>query len=145
MAISDTMSPDYLTRFKLGVWRELIEAAIVEWDPDRTTNLSGSGFDGTEIEFLDGQPDDDIRSFLLGGIGELVSLARRLGDRTPAPEGLGRDYVLSRQGAGAGLWDRGYGPEGDRLHEQAKTFGDIFLEVAGSEDDCGTWEVRVIG
>jgi hypothetical protein len=143
MTVDDT-TPDYLTRFKTGVWRELIESAVVEWNPEQTVNLSGSGFDGTEIEYLDGETEEEIVSFLVGVIGDLVALAQRLGDRTPAPEDLGRDYVLSRQGAGTGLRDRGYGAEGDRLHETARSHGDIALNVGGSEDDPDAWTVNVI-
>lgn len=143
MAVCDTVSPDYVTRFKLGVVGELLEGAVVEWAPDRTTNLLGSGCDGTEIELLDGEPSNDVEDFLLHGIGDIVGLAR-LGDRAPTPEHLGRDYVLSRQGAGAGFWDRGYGPEGDRLHKLARSYGDIVLEVSGEEDDCGSWSFSVV-
>ncbi|KLL09882.1 MULTISPECIES: hypothetical protein [Protofrankia] len=144
MTISNTMSPDYVTRFKLGVWRELITSAVVEWNPDQTTNLYGSGFDGTETEFLCGEPADDIRDFLDGAADDLMSLAERLGSRAPAPEELGRDWVLSRQRAGAGLWDCGYGPEGDRLHAEAIVYGDILLEVSGLEDNPDSWVVRVL-
>ncbi|WP_322750982.1 MULTISPECIES: hypothetical protein [unclassified Frankia] len=144
MAVCDTVLPDYLTRFTLGVVGELIEGALVEWDPDRTTNLRGAGCDGTEIELLDEEACADIEDFLLHGIGDIVALARRLGDRAPTPEDLGRDYVLSRQGAGVGLWDRGYGPEGDRLHAQAQAYGDIVLEVAGQEDDCDSWTFSLL-
>src|SRR5262249_32482805 len=107
-------------------------------------NLYGSGFNGTETEFLRGEPADDIRDFLDGAADDLTSLAQRLGSRAPAPEDLGLEYVLSRQRAGAGLWDRGYGPEGDRLHAQACVYSGIVLEVSGVEDDCDTWTVRVL-
>jgi hypothetical protein len=147
MAIGDTMRraapPDYLTRFKTAVWRELIESAVVEWNPGQTVNLSGAGFDGTEIEYLDGDPEEEITSFLVYGIGDVVALARRLGDRAPTPEDLGRDYTLSRQGAGAGLFDRGYGAEGDRLHRLARSQGDIVMIVGGSEDESAAWTVSV--
>ncbi|MEX5635565.1 hypothetical protein [Parafrankia sp. FMc2] len=144
MSVRDTVSPDFLTRFQLGAWHELIRTAVVEWAPDQTTNLYGSGFDGTEIEFLDGVPVEDIREFLVFGIGDLFSLACRLGDKAPTPEELGAEYVLSRQRAGAGLWDRGLGPEGDRLHELARSLGDIELQVSGQADDCDSWTVDVL-
>lgn len=144
MSVRDTVSPDFLTRFQLGVWRELIRTAVVEWAPDQTTNLYGSGFDGTEIEFLDGESMEDIREFLIFGIGDLFVLACRLGDKAPTPEKLGAEYVLSRQGAGTGLWDCGFGPEGDRLHELARSLGDIELQVSGQADDCDSWTVHVL-
>jgi len=138
------LSDDFIRRFERGVWCELIESALVEWAPEETTNLYGSGFDGTEVESLRGEPADDIRDFLDGAADDLTSLAERLGSRALVPEQLGRDWVLSRQRAGAGLWDRGFGEEGDRLHAQAIVYGDIFLEVSGSEDDCAGWVVRVL-
>ena len=143
MSVHDTVSPDFVTRFQLGVWRSLISAAVVEWAPEQSVNLYGSGFDGTEIEFLDGALVEDLRDFLLTGMGDLFSLACRLGDRAPTPEVLGAEYVLSRQGAGAGLWSGGYGPEGDRLHAQARLRGDLELQVSGDPDDCDSWTVRV--
>jgi hypothetical protein len=140
----EVLSDDFVRRFTRGVWGELIESAIVEWSPDETTNLFGSGFDGTEDEFLRGEPAAEIRDFLDGAADDLSALAARLGSRAPGPESLGRDWVLSRQRAGAGLWDRGYGPEGDRLHAQACVYGDLLLEVAGDADDCASWVVRVL-
>jgi hypothetical protein len=140
----EVLSDEFTRRFEQGVWRELIESALVEWSPEEITSLYGSGFDGTETEYLRGEPADDIRDFLDGAADDLRSLAERLGSRAPAPEDLGQDWVLSRQRQGTGLWDRGYGPEGDRLHDQAIVYGDLLLEVSGVEDDCGSWVVRVL-
>jgi hypothetical protein len=140
----EILSDEFVRRFERGVWRELIESAMVEWSPEEITNLYGSGFDGTETEYLRGDPASEIRDFLDGAAAELASLATRLGDRAPVPESLGQDWVLSRQRQGTGLWDRGYGPEGDQLHEQAIVYGDILLEISGDEDDCDGWVVRVL-
>jgi hypothetical protein len=140
----EVLSDEFVRRFERGVWRELIESAMVEWSPDEITNLYGSGFDGTETEYLRGDPASEIRDFLDGAAAELSSLVERLGDRAPVPEELGQDWVLSRQRQGTGLWDRGYGPEGDHLHEQAIVYGDILLEISGVEDDCDGWVVRVL-
>ena len=41
---------------------------------------------------------------------------------------LGHDFWLSRNGHGAGFWDRGL-PNGDALHAAAKTFGSCDLYV----------------
>lgn len=40
----------------------------------------------------------------------------------------GHDFWLSRNGHGAGFWDRGY-ENGDALHAAAKTFGECDLYV----------------
>lgn len=41
----------------------------------------------------------------------------------------GHDFWLTRNGHGAGFWDRGYGPVGDRLTKAAKAYGseDIYV------------------
>lgn len=48
----------------------------------------------------------------------------------------GTDFWLTRNGHGAGFWDRGYGDVGDRLTKAAKVYGshDLFLG--------GWWEVE---
>lgn len=43
-------------------------------------------------------------------------------------EQLGHDFWLSRNGHGAGFWDRGL-PNGRALHDAAKTFGSFELYV----------------
>lgn len=39
------------------------------------------------------------------------------------PEQLGRDFWLTREGHGAGFWDRGLGERGERLSDSATGFG----------------------
>jgi hypothetical protein len=45
------------------------------------------------------------------------------------PGQCGHDYWLSRNGHGAGFWDRGYGELGERLHKATKPYGgsDLYL------------------
>lgn len=42
-------------------------------------------------------------------------------------EQIGHDFYLTRNGHGAGFWDRGLGERGDRLSAAAKTFGEANL------------------
>lgn len=44
-------------------------------------------------------------------------------------EQAGHDFVLTRNGHGAGFWDRGYGGAGDELTKWAKTFGEMHAYV----------------
>lgn len=44
-------------------------------------------------------------------------------------EQAGYDFVLTRNGHGAGFWDRGYGDAGDELTKWAKTFGEMHAYV----------------
>ena len=39
----------------------------------------------------------------------------------------GHDFWLTRNGHGAGFWDRGYGPTGDKLTDLAKAWGSVDL------------------
>ncbi len=44
-------------------------------------------------------------------------------------EGAGHDFWLTRNGHGAGFWDRGLGPLGEDLSKVAKKFGGVDLYV----------------
>ncbi len=43
------------------------------------------------------------------------------------PEQDGHDFWLTRNGHGAGFWDRGYGARGDRLTDAAHVYGGVDL------------------
>jgi hypothetical protein len=51
------------------------------------------------------------------------------------PELAGHNFMLSRNGAGTGFWDRGY-RHGRALHDLADPFGAYGLEVDGHGDDA---------
>lgn len=40
-------------------------------------------------------------------------------------EQVGHDFVLTRNGHGAGFWDRGHGERGDRLTAACKPYGEL--------------------
>lgn len=61
-------------------------------------------------DFID-QDEDDIRAYL----------------ETRSESDLGHDFWLTRNGHGAGFWDRGLGLLGERLTMRAKTFGEVDL------------------
>ena len=44
-------------------------------------------------------------------------------------EALGHDFWLTRNGHGAGFWDRGLGELGDRLTGLAKPYGTVDLYI----------------
>ena len=52
-----------------------------------------------------------------------------LNETTGDDEQHGHDFWLTRNGHGAGFWDRGYGPVGERLTKAAKAYGseDIYV------------------
>jgi len=45
------------------------------------------------------------------------------------PERDGHDFWLTRNGHGAGFWDRGYGPRGEWLTKAAHVYGSVDLYV----------------
>lgn len=45
------------------------------------------------------------------------------------PEQAGHDFWLTRNGHGAGFWDRGLGARGDRLSKACKPYGSVDLYV----------------
>lgn len=49
------------------------------------------------------------------------------GDGGSAAEYAGHDFCLTRNGHGAGFWDRGLGALGDRLTKAAKVYGEFFI------------------
>lgn len=43
------------------------------------------------------------------------------------PYQAGHDFFLTRNRDGAGFWDRGLGPVGDRLSEESRLFGEVYV------------------
>jgi hypothetical protein len=50
-------------------------------------------------------------------------------DSGQSEEQIGHDFWLTRNGHGAGFWDRGLGEVGDRLSEACKPYGEVNLYV----------------
>lgn len=44
-------------------------------------------------------------------------------------EQIGHDFWLTRNGHGAGFWDRGLGEVGDKLSDACKPYGGVYLYV----------------
>jgi len=51
---------------------------------------------------------------------------------------IGHDFILTRNGHGAGFWDIGLGARGERLSEWARSFGSVSAYVS----DSGILEVQ---
>jgi hypothetical protein len=86
-------------------------------DPyDDTYNVHDFAYPAVEDAQLDveGMIDDAEKEGLLEGI--------------PASQ-FGHDFWLTRNGHGAGFWDRGLGKQGDRLTEMSKIYGSCYIYV----------------
>lgn len=44
-------------------------------------------------------------------------------------EQIGHDFWLTRNGHGAGFWDRNLGATGDKLSELAQVYGEVYLYI----------------
>jgi hypothetical protein len=79
---------------------------------------------------------DDVEDFVLGN---LADFRKYLEEREYDPsqgtvaDYFGHDFALTRNGHGAGFWDRGLGRLGDRLSEASKVYGssDIYISSDG--------------
>lgn len=77
---------------------------------------------------------EDCRAFIAHNLADLEEYAeRRAIDPSQGSvwEYAGHDFWLTRNGHGAGFWDRGLGDLGDRLTEAAKVYGEVLVI------DCG--------
>jgi hypothetical protein len=49
------------------------------------------------------------------------------------PEQCGHDFSLTRNGHGAGFWDRGYGAIGDALSDASRPYGETYWYLVDGE------------
>lgn len=71
----------------------------------------------------------DCQDFVTSNADDLEEFCERIGRQypwTPA-EQAGHDFWLSRNGHGAGFWDRGVGDVGKRLSDAARVYGSFDL------------------
>ena len=69
---------------------------------------------------------NECQDFYIGELADLAEAAAVLANRGHGnPWGaLGHDFYLTRNGHGAGYWDRGLGAVGDRLTRACKPWGE---------------------
>lgn len=89
-------------------------------EEDHSESLDGD-YDVDDID--DATMDDfrvDCRDFYQANRADLVDMDA---------EQAGHDFWLTRNGHGAGFWDRGLGERGDRLTAASKPYGEVYLWV----------------
>ena len=72
----------------------------------------------------------DCAAFILANEGDLILYSELIhpNEYSPAMR-AGHDFWLTRNGHGAGFWDRGLGAVGDRLSDASRIFGSFDLYV----------------
>lgn len=116
--------------------RGYLEAAIWSSTDDRGQFLDYLNFDADDFtaEAL-ASMEADCADFLEANAQLLASVAAKL-----PPAYQGHDFWLTRNGHGAGFWDRGLGEAGEKLSEAAKVYGscDIYVGDDGKLHDSRT-------
>lgn len=133
-------------------WHEAHEAAVAAWETDATCPgcERGTGHDevtdavmaalesgvslatdgnGEEVRGLD--VDDVVPDVVAELANEVCDFWHTCADDLAGigPGQIGYDFNLTRNGHGAGFWDRGLGEAGDRLTDRCRPFGEWCLYV----------------
>jgi hypothetical protein len=118
MSVDLTKRPAYSDADVQRMVRAYIDCAL--WSStDEDGNPLLDTFETTDL--ADDSPAWDDCDDFLSYVGQQV--------RTIDPEQCGHDFWLTRNGHGAGFWDRGLGRLGEALTIAAKTFGSVDLYV----------------
>lgn len=75
---------------------------------------------------------DDCQAFLMSNHADIVAMMAA----GFSPAAIGHDFWLTRNGHGAGFWDRGLGDLGERLSSDARVYGGVDLYTG---DDGQVW------
>ena len=73
--------------------------------------------------------DDDAKELISDCLGFLSEASTLLAKTSLTFESAGHDFLLTRNGHGAGFWDRGLGDIGDKLTGMAHNYGTIGLDL----------------
>jgi len=68
------------------------------------------------------QMEDEVNDFIKSNEDLLIESGQ-------SDEQIGHDFWLTRNGHGAGFWDRGLGAVGDELSKASKSYGEVYLYV----------------
>lgn len=69
----------------------------------------------------------DCLDFIGSNASDLLEYTEKMNGQWSGEARAGHDFWLTRNGHGAGFWDRGLGDLGDRLADAAQVYGDVFL------------------
>ena len=73
--------------------------------------------------------DDDAEELISDCLGFLSEASILLAKTSLTFDSAGHDFLLTRNGHGAGFWDRGLGEAGDKLTDMAHNYGTIGLDI----------------
>ena len=89
-------------------------------------------YDGSDIAPVSRKTmEGDCAEFIANNEALLDDYSEALGSNAEysASEKAGHDFWLTRNGHGAGFWDRGIGETGDKLTKASEGFGEVDLYI----------------
>lgn len=99
---------------------------------------SSTDYDGRSLDNY--EFSSDARETMVKDLQNFVDLVNKeIPDLEMDAEQFAHDFWLTRNGHGAGFWDRGLGELGDKLTKLAKTFGEcnLWLHDESQEIEIG--------
>lgn len=110
--------------YRAAFQRGYVECALwssTDWPEDEhdepTSNLDENYGPDDLSASLVAEVDEDCTAFIDGNRADLEQSGL-------SPDTAGGDFWLTRNGHGAGFWDRGLGTVGDRLSDAARVYGE---------------------
>ena len=129
MTISKQNKQDFIAGY--------LEAAL--WSSTDTHPKTGDDVRLDDYEWGEGVEEslkDDCLDFIQGNKARLQAYCTKISydpSKGTPWDSAGHDFWLTRNGHGAGFWDRGLGGLGDHLTEAAKVYGGVDLYLGDDE------------
>lgn len=117
-----------------ALWASAADCPKCEGERDDCEICGGRGdVEGLEGFALAAETRATMHDELADWLASLPDMLRVEMHARMEPSQVGHDFWLTRNGHGAGFWDRGYGPLGNRLTETCKSCGsrDLYLDDNG--------------
>ena len=80
--------------------------------------------------------DDDAKELISDCLRFLSEASTLLAKTSLTFESAGHDFLLTRNGHGAGFWDRGLGDIGDKLTDMSHNYGTVGLDIGDDGQVC---------
>ena len=112
------------------VWRPGEEESTCE-DVAYWYQSPGRWWEDTPVDLTDAEAFWDVFGYVLLSL----DYSRGRGEQWPSAEMAGHDFALTRNGHGAGFWDRGLGEMGDMLSKECKPYGSHTVIINVDNDD----------
>lgn len=134
------LSDEYLTEFFRGYVACALWCGVWARGPEDTEALHREDSEALDVDDLDPSVREEMAweclDFVAANVDDLIAYAERHpgNDHDGGPgDFAGHDFWLTRNGHGAGYWDRGDGALGDRLSDASRPYGtyDLMLNDDG--------------